>query len=899
MMAGGTSQHDKPGRKNARFVRRRRPTHGARAAVSKRVHTREANYSTVHCAAPLSEQSYSCYDGHVDSKAPTITSPSRDLRLPPSPPPPPPHSQARAEQFSVKAFSLPAWPTAQQRLVRKPVISWQPYMLLVPPAKHSCKRSRQTSTRPTAATMAKPKTSGAGGDDAGDEGPAYIKHRIAVWDAAVAARKAAQLDIDPQPDVPILITLPDGSVKDGVAGKTSPMDVAMSISETLGRKAMVAVVDDAHWDMTRPLPASCSLKICDFDTPEGKNTLWHSTAHMLGEALEYKYKGELCIGPPLEDGFYYDIHIAGDFKVYEADFEDLSKRVERIAKEKRTFERLELTKDEARDMFSYNRFKLEIIQEISDGQTITAYRDGPFIDLCRGPHVPQTTRMKAMICKGTGQAYWRGKADNPSLQRVYGIAFPDKKLMKEYKHFMAEAAKRDHRAIAIKQDLVMFSQLSPGCPFFLPHGQRIFNTLQEFLRKQYWKQGYMEVQTPNIFDFDLWVQSGHAANYKENMYSLDVEGSEYGLKPMNCPSHCHMFKSKARSYRELPMRIADFGVLHRNELSGTLGGLTRVRRFQQDDAHIFCMEEQVKDEVGRFLRFLKSVYDIFGFEYSLKLSTRPEKYLGEVEVWDRAEQMLTEALVEFTGKECGEKGGWNLNPGDGAFYGPKVDIQLFDALRRPHQCATLQLDFQLPIRFDLQYQKGVHSAAREGKDAPPANNKIGSKVDQNTEDKLVAPKDGKDCFGVDVETAQKEASAAPVVKEGYARPVIVHRAIFGSFERFIAILIEHYAGFWPFWLSPRQGIVVPVSEKFLDYAEKVQAELREGFFHIDLDTSDRTLGKKLAEARNSYFNTILVVGENEMRNGTVNLRIRGVEETEALSVAAAREKFENWRKEYK
>lgn len=743
---------------------------------------------------------------------------------------------------------------------------------------------------------------GAGGDDKGADGPNYIDHRLAVWDAAVAARKASSMTIDAAQSNPIKVTLPDGSVKDAVAGQTSPMDIAMSISETLGRKALVAVVNDKQWDMTRALEEDCSLRICGFDTPEGKSVLWHSTAHMLGEALEYKFKGELCIGPPLEDGFYYDIHLSGDCKIHESDFDDLNKRVNNIAKQKRTFERLELTKEEAKDMFSYNPFKLEIIDELEEGATITAYRDGPFIDLCRGPHVPQSSRAKAMMCKGTGQAYWRAKADNPSLQRVYGISFPDKKLLKEYKHLLEEAARRDHRVIGVKQELIMFSQLSPGCPFFLPHGQRIFNTLQDFMRKQYWIQDYTEVQTPNMFDFDLWAQSGHAANYKDNMYSLDVEGREYGLKPMNCPSHCQIFKSRARSYRELPLRLADFGVLHRNELSGTLGGLTRVRRFQQDDAHIFCTEDQVKDEVSRYLNFLKSVYDKFGFDYELHLSTRPEKYLGQIALWDRAEKMLKDALIEFTGKDCDEKGGWKLNPGDGAFYGPKIDIQLFDALRRQHQCATLQLDFQLPIRFDLQYQAGTAPVAHgDKKPNNPNGNGVGGgnpEASQNTrKTSVVATSDC--CGGGDIEKAKADAEAAPPVKEGFARPVILHRAIFGSFERFIGILIEHFAGFWPFWLSPRQAIVVPVSEKFLDYAKKVQLELRQGLFHVDVDTSDRTLGKKLAEARNSYYNAILVVGEQEVKDSTVNMRIRGVDKTEVLSVLAACEKFEQWRKDFK
>ncbi len=360
------------------------------------------------------------------------------------------------------------------------------------------------------------------------------------------------------------------------------------------------------------------------------------------------------------------------------------------------------------------------------------------------------------------------------------------------------------------------------------------------------------MQTPNLFDFDLWHTSGHAANYKGNMFVLDVEGREFGIKPMNCPGHCLIFGSRVRSYRELPMRLADCGVLHRNELSGTLGGLTRVRRFQQDDAHIFCTEEQVMEEVAAYLDFFKHVYDIFGFKYEFDLSTRPESYVGEVALWDRAEKMLADALVAFTGKQCGEEGGWELNPGDGAFYGPKIDMKIYDALRRRHQCATLQLDFQLPIRFDLQYQ-----------------------------------------------TKSRGSSGVPGVKEGFARPVIIHRAIYGSFERFFAILIEHFGGFWPFWLSPRQSIVVPVSEKYLKYAKSVQAQLRADVFHVDLEMSDRNLGKKLAEARNRYYNTILVVGEAEEAAGTVNMRTRGVEETKVLSVAEVADLFKQWRKDFK
>lgn len=773
-------------------------------------------------------------------------------------------------------------------------------------------------------------------DDALDAVPAdapdYVAHRLRVWAAArdrAAAAEAAAAAVaaaDAGGGSRIAVRLPDGGVKEGTAGVTSPMDIAMGISETLGRKALVALVDGAPWDMLRPLQADCELKICGFDSAEGKNVLWHSTAHMLGEAMECKYKGELCIGPPLEDGFYYDIHVPEGVKVSEADFDDLAARVDKIAKSKRTFERLELTKDEARDMFSYNRFKLEIINELADDTTITAYRDGPFIDLCRGPHVPASSRVKAMMCKSASQAYWRAKTDNPSLARVYGISFPDKKLLKEHRELLAEAAKRDHRLIGQKQELLMFNPLSPGCPFLLPNGQRIFNTLTAFLRDEYWKRGYTEVQTPNMFDFDLWKTSGHAANYKDNMFQLEVEGREFGLKPMNCPSHCVIFASRIRSHRELPMRLADFGVLHRNELSGSLGGLTRVRRFQQDDAHIFCLPDQVRKEVFDYLEFLKHVYGIFGFKYELDLSTRPEKYLGEIEQWDVAEKMLADALIEFTGKQCGEKGGWELNPGDGAFYGPKIDIKVFDALKRRHQCATLQLDFQLPIRFNLQVQGSGHGG--DPAPAPEAEPEAEAMAVEKKSKKDMTPAEIKEMKAAKKAAAKKKAKEAKAaeagggqpgdaggdccggsavedlpaaggkLRAGFERPVIIHRAIYGSFERFIAILIEHFGGMWPFWLSPRQAIVVPVSEKSLEYAREVQTELRQGRFHVELDVSDRTMNRKLLDAHNNYYNVILVVGENEISSRTVNMRVQGGEEI-TLSVSAVLAKFESWRNEFK
>ena len=422
------------------------------------------------------------------------------------------------------------------------------------------------------------------------------------------------------------------------------------------------------------------------------------------------------------------------------------------------------------------------------------------------------------------------------LQRVYGISFPDKKELKAWQVRMEEAAKRDHRKIGTDQELFFFHALSPGSAFMQPHGARLYNTLVEFIKTEYWRRGYTEVMSPNVFNFDLWHTSGHAQHYKENMFCFDVEGAEFGLKPMNCPGHCLMFQHRLRSYRELPLRYADFGVLHRNELSGALTGLTRVRRFQQDDAHIFCRRDQIATEVVAALEFMKRTYDVFGMTFVLELSTRPKKALGDMALWDIAEAALAEAMDNFAGK-----GGWKVNAGDGAFYGPKIDIQVFDALGRDHQCATIQLDFQLPIRFNLKYR---------------------------VSDPVVAK--GPKLKKAEMEAAAKAAKAA----EKFERPVIVHRAMLGSVERMMAILIEHYAGPWPFWLSPRQIMVVPIDLAFSEYASKVRERMHAGGFHCDVDLGSNTLNKKIREHQMAQYNYVLVVGEKEQENDTVNIRTR-------------------------
>ncbi|CAL4927221.1 unnamed protein product [Urochloa decumbens] len=577
----------------------------------------------------------------------------------------------------------------------------------------------------------------------------------------------------------IKVTLPDGAIKEGRKWITTPMDIAKDISSGLAANCLIAKVDEALWDMGRPLEGDCKLQLFKFDSNEGRDTFWHSSAHILGESLERAYGCKLCIGPCTTrgEGFYYDAYY-NDLTLNEEHFGIIESEARKAVAEKQPFERIEVSRAEALEMFAENKFK-------------------------------------------ASSSYWRGKADRESLQRVYGISFPDSKQLKEYKHFLEEAKKRDHRALGLAQELFFFHPLSPGSCFFLPHGARVYNKLMDFMRQQYRDRGYQEVLSPNIYNMQLWETSGHAANYKENMFVFEIEKQEFGLKPMNCPGHCLMFDNRVRSYRELPLRMADFGVLHRNELSGALTGLTRVRRFQQDDAHIFCRENQIKDEVKGVLEFINYVYEIFGFKYELELSTRPEKYLGDIETWNKAEQQLTEALNEF-GKP------WQINEGDGAFYGPKIDIGVFDALKRKFQCATLQLDFQLPLRFKLNY------------------------------------------------SAEDEAKIE--------RPVMIHRAILGSVERMFAILLEHYNGKWPLWLSPRQAIVCSVSSGSVEYGKQVLARLHEAGFHVDIDMSDRTIQKKVREAQLAQFNYILVVGAQEAETGNVCVRVRDNADLATMSV---------------
>ncbi|RKP06595.1 tars protein [Thamnocephalis sphaerospora] len=644
--------------------------------------------------------------------------------------------------------------------------------------------------------------------------PEYLAHRIKMFEELKAAYDE---EVQAKERTPIVITLPDGSKREGTAWETSPMDIAKALSKSLSERVVIAKVDGQLWDLPRPLEASCQLQLLDFEDDEGKRVFWHSSAHILGEASERHYGCHLCIGPPTDEGFFYEMATPEHRPVTQADYPALETLAKNIIKEKQPFERLVVSKENLLKMFQHNQYKVHLINsKIPDGTSTTVYRCGPLIDLCVGPHVPTTGRVKAFSVLKNSASYFLGDSNNDSLQRIYGISFPDSKQMTQYKKFLEEAAKRDHRKIGQAQELFMFHELSPGSCFFLPHGARIYNALMDFIKAEYRNRGYEEVMTPNIYNIKLWEQSGHWQNYQENMFSFEVEKEKFALKPMNCPGHCLMFGHRDRSYRELPIRMADFGVLHRNEASGALTGLTRVRRFQQDDAHLFCAQDQIETEITDALNFMRKVYGILGFTFRLKLSTRPDKYLGEIETWDKAEKMLANAMDTF-----GEP--WSVDPGDGAFYGPKIDITIADALNRKHQCATFQLDFQLPERFNLQFR-----------------------------------------------TAERDADGGVA----YQRPVIIHRAIYGSVERTIAILTEHFAGKWPFWLSPRQIMVVPVTGTFYEYAEQVRQACHDAGFYADADLGENTMNKKIRNAEIAQYNFIFVVGQEEASTNSVNVRNR-------------------------
>jgi threonyl-tRNA synthetase len=613
----------------------------------------------------------------------------------------------------------------------------------------------------------------------------------------------------------IAVTLPDGSVRHVGAGST-PADVAASISPRLAKAAIAAIVDGTPVDLTRPLAGDARLEILTDRGPDALHVYRHSTAHLLAAAVTNLFPGVQCgVGPALEDGFYYDFVVPRPF--VPEDLEAIEKKMKELAAQDLPYDHQFWPKQDAIDFFRGRGepLKVQLIEEKTAGQSeVSVYtikdRD-TFVDFCLGPHVPSSNRLKAFKLLSTSNAYWKGDAKGTPMQRVYGTAFFSDKDLQAHLQRIEEAKKRDHRKVGKELGLFTFHPWAPGAAFWLGKGTTVYNTLANYMRGVLFPAGYQEVKAPIIFNKALWETSGHWEHYRENMFLVkSSDDEEMGLKAMNCPGHFLIFASEKRSYKDLPLRFHEQTPLHRNEASGVLAGLTRVRQFSQDDAHCFVMESQIAEEVERLLRLVQRVYGDFGLPYSVKLSTRPEKFLGEVETWDHAEASLKQALEAANQP-------YTINAGDGAFYGPKLDFDVTDAIGRQWQCATIQLDYQMPQRFDLKY--------------------VGA---DNTEH----------------------------------RPVVIHRAIFGSFERFIAILIEHYAGAFPLWLAPVQAVVLPIADRHAAYAAGVQAALAAVGLRVELDARQEKINYKIREAQLQKIPYMLVVGDKEAADGTVAVRRR-------------------------
>ncbi|WP_044640851.1 threonine--tRNA ligase [Risungbinella massiliensis] len=626
----------------------------------------------------------------------------------------------------------------------------------------------------------------------------------------------------------ITIQLPDGS-KRQYEQAVSVLDVANSISSGLAKKAVAGVVDGKAVDLHREVPDQAELKILTLDDQEGLEVYRHSTAHVLAQALKRLYPGvKLGIGPVIEDGFYYDVDLP--VRLTPEDLPKIEAEMAKVIKENHPIVRKVVSRDEAIAIFEEidDHLKLELIRDLPVDSVITIYEQGEFFDLCRGPHLPSTGKIKAFKLQHVAGAYWRGNSDNQMLQRIYGTSFPKKSQLDEHLHLLEEAKKRDHRRIGKDLKLFMFSEEAPGMPFYLPNGMIMRNELEQFSRNMQEQAGYQEVRTPLMMNQRLWEQSGHWDHYRENMYFTDVDESKFAVKPMNCPGHMLVFKNELRSYRDLPMRLAEFGQVHRHELSGALNGMFRVRTFTQDDAHIFVRPDQIEEELEQVLDLIDRMYKVFGFPYSIELSTRPEDSMGSDELWDQAESALKNVL-DRSGIE------YRVNEGDGAFYGPKIDFHIRDALKRSHQCATVQLDFQMPEKFDLSYV---------GEDNKPH------------------------------------------------RPVVIHRAIFGSIDRFVGVLVEHYGGNFPMWMSPEQVRVIPVSAKFNEQAQSVVEQFVAAGIRASVDSRDEKLGYKIREGEVQKVPYMIVLGEKEIESGTVNIRKRHEKDQEVLTIQDALQKFQ-------
>ncbi|WP_418733873.1 threonine--tRNA ligase [Ellagibacter sp.] len=604
------------------------------------------------------------------------------------------------------------------------------------------------------------------------------------------------------------IALPDGSVKELAAGATVA-DVAASIGAGLAKAALAGKVDGTLVDLTATVTDGATVEIITAKSPEALHIMRHSCAHIMAEAVQELYPGtQIAFGPATDDGYFYDFELPNN--ISSDDFGSIEKKMAEIVKADEPFVREVVSIDEAKKIFADQRFKLEHIDDLTD-QEISIYRHGSFVDLCAGPHVPSAGKIGAFKMMKLAGAYWRGDATREQLQRLYGTAFFKKSELEEYLHNLEEAEKRDHRRIGREMDIFMMRDEAPGFPFFLPNGMILKNTLLDYWREIHKKAGYVEISTPMIMNKQLWQTSGHWDHYKDNMYSTVIDEEEYCVKPMNCPGGVLVYASKPHSYRDLPIRAGEIGLVHRHEMKGALHGLFRVRCFNQDDAHLFVRPDQLTEEIVGVVKLIDSVYQQFGFTYHVELSTRPEDSMGSDEDWAAAEAGLKTALEEL-GME------YEVNEGDGAFYGPKIDFHLTDSLGRTWQCGTVQLDFQMPQNFDLEY--------------------------------------------TDADGSKK-------------RPVMLHRVCYGSVERFIGILIEHYAGKFPVWLAPMQVKVLPVSEKSRDYAHKVADAIEASGIRVVVDNRDEKIGYKIREARSiDRVPYMVIVGEKEAEEGTISVRDR-------------------------
>ncbi|MDU3087426.1 MAG: threonine--tRNA ligase [Peptoniphilus harei] len=631
----------------------------------------------------------------------------------------------------------------------------------------------------------------------------------------------------------MIIKYPDGSQKEYKSG-VKVSEITGDISQGLLRQSLGAVVNGEILGLDDKVYEDSDFKVVKFEDKEGKQIFWHTASHIMAYAIQELYPDtKFAIGPSTETGFYYDLDL--EHRFVEEDFKAIEDKMKEIAKKDLPVERIEISREEALAYFKEKNqdYKVELINDLPEDEKITMYKIGDFTDLCKGPHLLSTKKIKAIKLLSIAGAYWRGDSDNKMLQRIYGIAFEKQKQLDEYIERREEAEKRDHRKLGKELDLFSMHEEGPGFPFFHPNGMVLRNNLLNWWREVLEENGYGEILTPIILNEALWHRSGHWDHYKDNMYFTKIDDGDYAVKPMNCPGSILVYNSNNHSYRDLPIRLAEYGVVHRHELSGALHGLFRVRTFTQDDAHVYCLFSQVKDEVFKMIDLADYLYSTFGFKYSIELSTRPDDYMGDLDAWNLAEKNLKEALEE-------KNLPYTINEGDGAFYGPKIDFHLEDAIGRTWQCGTIQLDFQLPENFDLTY------------------------VDENGERQ---------------------------------RPVMLHRALLGSVERFMGILIEHFAGKFPLWLSPVQVEIIPVSDKFKDYAQNLADKLHAEGLRVHLDGRTEKVGYKIREAQVKKINYMLVIGEKEETSGKLSVRKRSGEEVQDVDVdefiASLKEEIKN------